>query len=190
MIDTIVCGPVNAYLVHGNNASILIDTGTAKYKEKVWEACKNNNVKLIILTHGHFDHCQNAAYLAHKLNCLVGIARDDIDLVKNNQKRKVFGKGIWGKTYAYLSNRNIKKNEIHEIVPDVILENEMPLQVFGIDGKIIGLPGHTKGSIGVMLATGELLVGDAMQNIISPSTTWCFEDYEQSRESTKWNGIL
>ena len=185
MIDTIVCGIVNAYLVRGDNASILIDTGTSKYKEKVLECCKNKNIKLIVLTHGHYDHCQNAAYLAYKLNCSVGIARDDMELIENNHKRKVFGKNIWGKMYARLANRNIKKHKIQEIVPDVILENEMSLLDYGIDGKIIGLPGHTKGSIGVMLMTGELLVGDAMQNIVAPSATWCFEDYQQSVDSTE-----
>lgn len=50
-------------------------------------------MKLVILTHGHFDHCQNASYLAKKLNCLVGIGREDVVLLENNEKRKVFGKG-------------------------------------------------------------------------------------------------
>lgn len=183
MVETIKCGIVNAYLVRGENASILIDTGTTKYKEKVLEACKNENIKLIILIHGHFDHCQNAAYLANKLNCLVGIAKEDIELIKSNHKRKVFGKSAWEKLYASLSNYNIKTNKIQEVCPDIILENGMTLLGYGVDGKIIALPGHTKGSIGVLLATGELLVGDAMQNIKTPSATWCFEDYEQSRKS-------
>lgn len=183
MVETIKCGIVNAYLVRGDNASILIDTGTSKFKNKVLKACKNENVKLIILTHGHFDHCQNAEFLAHKLNCLVGIAREDIEVLKSNHKRKVLGKTVWGKIYTCLSNHNIKKNKIEEVDPHIILENGMSLTDYGVDGKIIALPGHTKGSVGVLLATGEFLVGDAMQNIKTPSATWCFEDYEQSQKS-------
>ena len=43
----------------------------------------------------------------------------------------------------------------------------------------------TKGSTGIALSTGELFVGDAMQNINSPTTTWCYEDYAQALESAK-----
>lgn len=182
-IETIPCGQSNVYLLRGDSTAVLIDTGTAKYKEKVLNCCRSANVKLLILTHGHFDHCQNAAYLARELNCSVGIAKEDVPQLESHQKRKVFGKGIWGNFYAYASNRNIRTNEIEAMTPDVILEDGMPLSQYGIDGKVIKLAGHTKGSIGVQLATGELFVGDAMQNILFPAAAWCYEDYEQSRES-------
>lgn len=182
-IETITCGQSNVYLLYGNQAAVLIDTGTAAYKEKVLKYCQNANVRLIILTHGHFDHCQNAAYLAKQLNCSVGIAKEDLPLLENRQKRRVFGKGIWGKFYAYVSNRNIRMKEIEAVTPDVLLEDGMFLAQYGIDGQIVKLAGHTKGSIGVKLATGEFFVGDAMQNILFPSAAWCYEDYGQSRES-------
>lgn len=182
-IETITCGQSNVYLIHGDNAAVLIDTGTAKYKEKVLKCCRNANVRLIILTHGHFDHCQNAAYLARELNCAVGIAKEDVPQLENHQKHKVFGRGVWGNFYAYASNRNIRSNEIEAMAPNIILEDGMSLAQYGLDGKIIKLAGHTKGSIGVLLSTGEFFVGDAMQNILFPAAAWCYEDYEQSRES-------
>lgn len=46
----------------------------------------------------------------------------------------------------------------------------MSLLEYGVDGSVIALPGHTKGSTGIALSTGELFVGDAMQNINSPTT--------------------
>ena len=182
-IETITCGQSNVYLLHGNHAAVLVDTGTAAYKEKVLKCCQNANVRLIILTHGHFDHCQNAAYLAKQLNCSVGIAKEDVPMLENHQKRQVFGKGIWGKFYAYASNRNICTNEIEAMTPDVVLEDGMSLSQYGIDGQIVKLAGHTRGSIGVRLSSGEFFVGDAMQNIPFPAAAWCYEDYEQSRES-------
>jgi len=182
-IETIVCGQSNAYLLHGDNASILIDTGTAQYKEKVLQCCQNANVRLIVLTHGHFDHCQNAAYLAKRLHCPVGIGKEDVPLLEKRLKRQVFGKGIWGRFYAWASNRNIHTKEIEAMTPDIILEEGLPLAEYGIDGKIIRLPGHTEGSIGVRLSTGELFVGDAMQNLLFPAAAWCYEDAKQTEES-------
>ena len=173
------------YIIHGNKESILIDTGTEKYRDKVLNACQRANVRLILLTHGHFDHCQNALYLSKSLNCSVGISAEDSELLQKSTKRKVYGKGIWGNFYAWASNCNIKKCKIDPVNSITVLENEMSLQEYGIDGKVIKLPGHTIGSVGVLLQTGEAFIGDAMQNIISPSMAWCYEDYEKAEESVK-----
>lgn len=183
--EKIVCGMANAYLLHGDNGSILIDTGASNYKDKVLKTCQNANVKLILLTHGHFDHCQSAAYLARKLKCSVAIAGEDAALLAGNQKRRVNGKGIWGKFYANVSNRSIEQNEIEAVAPDVILEDGMSLAEYGVCAKTVKLPGHTAGSMGVMCSSGELFVGDAMQNILFLSAAWCFEDYEKTKESAE-----
>ncbi len=181
--ERIACGMANAYLLHGDGGSILIDTGAEKYREKVAKACQNAGVRLILLTHGHFDHCQSAAYLTRRLKCSIGIAGEDAALLERNEKRKVYGKGIWGRFYADASNRNIEQNEIEAVTPDVILEDGMSLGEYGVNAKTVKLPGHTAGSVGVLCDTGELFVGDAMQNILFPSAAWCYEDYEKAKES-------
>lgn len=181
--ERIACGMANAYLLHGDGGSILIDTGAEKYREKVAKACQNAGVRLILLTHGHFDHCQSAAYLTRRLKCSIGIAVEDAALLERNEKRKVYGKGILGRFYADASNRNIEQNEIEAVTPDVILEDGMSLGEYGVDAKTVKLPGHTAGSVGVLCDTGELFVGDAMQNILFPSAAWCYEDYEKAKES-------
>ena len=183
-VEKLSCGQANAYLVRGAKGSILIDTGTDQYREKIVHACKEASVKLIVLTHGHFDHCQNAAYLAEKLDCPVGIGNEDVSLLCDGEKRKVYGKGIWGHIYAQAANWNIWHKKLPPIKPEVILEDGMSLAGYGVDGKIVALPGHTAGSVGVLLKTGELFVGDAMQNILSAASTWCYEDYESAKRST------
>lgn len=182
-IETIACGQANVYLLKNDKTAMLIDTGTSAYRDKVLGRCQNANVRLIVLTHGHFDHCQNSAYLAHKLNCAVGIAEEDKELLTEHRKRKVFGKGAWGRFYAWASNHNIRTKNIEAVEPDIMLKDGMSLSEYGIDGKIIGLAGHTKGSIGVLLPSGELFVGDAMQNIFVPAAALCYEDALQAKES-------
>lgn len=66
-IHRIAGGNVNCYIVADNDKAIFIDTGRKKYREKILEKCKEFHVSLIVLTHGHMDHCQNAAYLANAL---------------------------------------------------------------------------------------------------------------------------
>jgi glyoxylase-like metal-dependent hydrolase (beta-lactamase superfamily II) len=44
--------------------------------------------------------------------------------------------------------------------PDILIEGEMDLKKFGVDGKIIHTPGHTPGSASVILPGGEVIIGD------------------------------
>ena len=66
-IKVISCGHGNAYLLCGPDGAILIDTGMGKEREKVLNACGGTAVKLLLLTHGHCDHCQSARWLAERL---------------------------------------------------------------------------------------------------------------------------
>jgi glyoxylase-like metal-dependent hydrolase (beta-lactamase superfamily II) len=47
--------------------------------------------------------------------------------------------------------------------PDVLLDKEMSLRDYGVDGRIVFTPGHTDGSISVMLDTGEMICGDLLR---------------------------
>ena len=175
-IQTIACGNANAYLVQDAGGSILVDTGTQPYRDRVLECCQARNVRLILLTHGHVDHCQNAAYLAQGLGCPVGISRDDAPLLAEGGQRRVTGEGLWGRLYAGASNWLIAHSPIPPHCPEVLLEEGTSLLPYGVDGRVVALPGHTAGSVGVLLAAGELLVGDAMQSIFRPAPPWCYEN--------------
>ena len=75
-------GSVNCYLIHTASGYILIDSGNPKNqaeldKELDSAGCKPGNLKLIILTHGDFDHTGNAAFLREKLETKIAIHLDD-----------------------------------------------------------------------------------------------------------------
>jgi len=46
------------------------------------------------------------------------------------------------------------------VKPDILIDEDMDLSKFGVDGKVIHTPGHTPGSISVILPNGEFIVGD------------------------------
>ena len=79
-IKRIPCGMVNCYLLTGKDGAVLVDTGETGYEEKILEACAGKNVRLIMLTHGHIDHIQNAAYLARELKAPIGMNEKDLAL--------------------------------------------------------------------------------------------------------------
>ena len=53
-------------------------------------------------------------------------------------------------------------NSFEACEPDMLIEEEMTLSDFGVNGKIFFTPGHTKGSISVLLDNNEAILGDVM----------------------------
>jgi len=45
---------------------------------------------------------------------------------------------------------------------DIIFQNKIDLSDFGIEGKLVHTPGHTPGSCSLLLANGDVMVGDLL----------------------------
>jgi hydroxyacylglutathione hydrolase len=56
--------------------------------------------------------------------------------------------------------------------PDVCFEDGQSLSAWGLDAEILHLPGHSKGSVGVLLRDGDLFCGDLIYNFFKPELTW------------------
>lgn len=175
----------NCYLVSEADSSILVDTGLKGNERKILNACKGKNVKLIVLTHGHIDHIQNAAYLANQLQVPIAMHEKDIVLIHNNLYREMKSNGFSGNIVKFFSVVSAKYAKIQTFVPDVILKEGDRLLNYGIDGEVIELPGHTQGSIGIKLGDQYLLAGDALMNFFTPGVSLLYEDREQMQKSAK-----
>jgi len=76
---------------------------------------------------------------------------------------------------------------------DVVLgDEEVSLAKYGITGKVVHTPGHSSGSVSVLLETGDAFVGDMAMNKfplrLSPGLPIFAEDWEQLMES--WELLL
>ena len=184
-IHRIVSGNVNCYIVADNGKAILIDTGRKKYREKILEKCKEFHVSLIVLTHGHMDHCQNAAYLANALQIPIAMSEKDMDLIPDNRKQSLSAKTFLGKIVLSASLSSFEKDSLEMFEPTIYLKNDDDLSGYGIDAKIVGLPGHTKGSIGVKI-DDNLFVGDALMNMFYPTISMLYTDEREMLKSAKY----
>lgn len=184
-IHRISCGNVNCYIVVDGKKSILIDTGRKKYREKILEKCKEFHVSLIVLTHGHMDHCQNAAYLANALHIPVAMSKKDINMIPDNRKQKMSAKTLLGKIVLLVSLSSFEKDTLDIFEPMVYLQNGDSLNEYGVDAKVVELPGHTEGSIGLEIEGDKLFVGDALMNMFYPTISMLYTDEEKMLESAK-----
>lgn len=181
-IERIKCGNGNCYLIHENNKAVLVDTARPKYRDKILDICKNANVTLIVLTHGHIDHVQNAAWLSKALQVPIAMHKSDINLIKNNLFEPLFAHSLLGKLVLALSFKIAEHENIDLFEPSVYLQEGDSLSDYGIDATVVELPGHTKGSIGLKI-DDSLIVGDALMNMFYPIKSMLYTNREQMEKS-------
>ena len=175
-INTISFGGVNCYLITTATGFVLIDTGYAKHRadvEKELEnaGCTPEKLKLILLTHGDFDHSGNAAYLRGKYGAKIAMHSADEGMVEKGDlfynRNANFLTRTMGKIMLPFIGGGLKKTD--RFTPDMHIDDGYDFSEFGLDAKVIYLPGHSKGSIGILTSGGDLFCGDLLENTKKPA---------------------
>ncbi|MCM1167931.1 MAG: MBL fold metallo-hydrolase [Ruminococcus sp.] len=122
MVRRIKCGNGNCYVVSENGNAVLIDVCKSRFFDRILHICKPYNIRLILLTHGHFDHAQNAAALSKALNAPVAMHRADAELLADNNSQPLMSGGILGKIVLNASLKSFASESIPPFVPAVLLE--------------------------------------------------------------------
>lgn len=182
-IRRIQCGTDNCYLVANGSNAILVDTGSAAGYEKVLAECSSYTMKLIVLTHVHFDHAENAARLAKHFDIPVAVHQADLELFDSYDRQPLISYGTVGRIVLGLSLNDLRNRRIEKPEKLIYVKEGDSLSAYGIDAKVMELPGHTAGSIGIDVAGKELLVGDALDNWLRPAIGHLYSNLDALRES-------
>jgi hydroxyacylglutathione hydrolase len=175
-INTLTFGGVNCYLLSTDSGFLLIDTGFSKNRvdvEKGLESagCKPGNLRLILLTHGDFDHSGNAAYLRRKYKPKIAMHSADKGMAEKGDlfynRNANFFMRVMGKLLLFFLRGGLKKSD--RFTPDMYVDDDDDLSEFGLDAKVIHIPGHSAGSIGVLTDAGDLFCGDLLENTKEPA---------------------
>ncbi|MDE6763936.1 MAG: MBL fold metallo-hydrolase [Oscillospiraceae bacterium] len=175
-IERIKCGNGNCYIVSNGENAVLVDTSLTKYREKILSACKPYKMQLLLLTHGHIDHIQNAAFLSEKLGIPIAMHKADTELIKDNFSQPMSAESFLGKIVLSVSEKDTFKEQADKFVPTVFLDEGDKLDNYGIPAEIISVPGHTNGSIAVDIDGKHLIVGDALMNMFYPTVSMLYHD--------------
>ncbi len=176
-------GTDNCYIVAEGKTAILVDTSSKAARDMVIEECDKYQIKLIVLTHPHFDHAENAAELSRRYSCPVAFSKVDEELFDDYTKQPLKSYGLVGKVVLGLSLSALKNTKVERPQNIVYVKEGDSLAEYGINAKIIELPGHTKGSIGVDVEESHLLVGDALDNWIKPAVGHLYCDIDAIKKT-------
>jgi glyoxylase-like metal-dependent hydrolase (beta-lactamase superfamily II) len=69
------------------------------------------------------------------------------------------------------------------LVPDLQLEDGDDLSAHGFDAKVLSVPGHSRGSVAILTAAGDLFCGDLLTNTEEPVVNSIMDDREAARAS-------
>ena len=184
-VERIKCGNGNCYIISNGENAVLVDTHMEKYRNDILNACKPYKMRLLILTHGHIDHVQNAAFLSKELNIPIAIHKSDLNLLKDNMSQSLTAETLPGKIVLTVSEKGAFKEHIPEFVPTVFLSEGDRLDSYGISAEILSVPGHTDGSIAIDVDKKYLIVGDALMNMFYPTVSMLYHDRQTMMKSAE-----
>jgi hydroxyacylglutathione hydrolase len=169
-------GFVNGYLIKTDSGFLLVDTGSADQRSKLERelenvGCQPGNLNLIIATHGDSDHVGNCAWLRQKYAAKIAMHRLEVEAVQKgdpalNKKipRNLMGALIQGIVRLFM----LKPAD--RFTPDVLIEDGDDLSGYGLDARVLHIPGHSNGSIGVLAPNGDFFCGDLLNHFRQPDS--------------------
>lgn len=196
-IYPISLGMNDCYVIQ-ERGTIMVDSGVprsarafAKALEKL--SIEPVDIKLIIITHGHFDHLGSANTIREQTGAKVALHQADKEQLEKDKMTWPPGTTPWGKISRGLFKpmMSFLRFELPQV--DILLGDEgFSLEAYGISGRIIHTPGHTPGSVTVLLDTGDAFVGCMAQNslpfCLRPRLPIYAQDIEKVKES--WRVLI
>jgi hydroxyacylglutathione hydrolase len=151
----------SVYLIK-SRPPVLIDSGTLGDMEDLTRGLHENGVMvgqlgLVIVTHGHADHAGLAHDLREESAARVVLGAGDLPLAAAGRNDDLNPMSFMGKVLKPFITSFYPPFE-----PDVAVREPIDLKSIGIDGRVVAMPGHTAGSIVVLLANHTAFVGDMM----------------------------
>jgi glyoxylase-like metal-dependent hydrolase (beta-lactamase superfamily II) len=92
----------------------------------------------------------------------VALHRADAEIARSGRDRPLHGTDLVGKAFALFAPRTVPAFE-----PEIVHDGELDLALYGMPGRTVPTPGHTPGSVSVVLdeavLCGDLLAGSFLR---------------------------
>ncbi|HEX2955383.1 MAG TPA: MBL fold metallo-hydrolase [Chitinispirillaceae bacterium] len=165
-IYRIKAGTSNMYLISSPEGMILIDAGWPGFEQRVVRLLNRlhrTDLRLIIITHGHFDHYGSAAAIRRLTGAVIAIHKLD---------EPFMAKGITplGKKHGMgkLSSLLLPFGEFflrpEPAFANIVFNESFNLIPYGLNGYVLHTPGHTYGSCTVLINNEYAFTGDLLCN--------------------------
>jgi len=197
-IHAIKAGISNCYLVKDKGGAILVDAGPpgeikALVSGLARAGVKPEGLNAAVVTHCHWDHIGSLNALKEVSRATVIVQQRERHALENGERLIPPGATLWGRLFGWFLKGISAKMTIVPCDADIAVgETDYSLQPFGIEATIVYTPGHTSGSVSVLLDNGAAFVGDSAMNglplTLGPNLPIFAEDMRALRRS--WQTLL
>ena len=189
-VHLIAMGMANAYLIEGDDGLTLIDAGYPAKEAAVFGAIRGlgrstEQLKHLILTHGHPDHIGSAAAIVRQTGARTYMHPLDIPMAESGGPFRPLTPA------PGLSRRVLCKLLFHpeKLVQPVAIDQPLNAgEILPIAGgiEVIHAPGHCAGQVALLWRPGRVLfTGDVCMNIMGLGDPIGFESLEEGRASQR-----
>ncbi|SHK55498.1 Glyoxylase, beta-lactamase superfamily II [Desulfatibacillum alkenivorans DSM 16219] len=166
-------GFANVWLLKGTQGYLMVDAGLPGKHRILFNRLKRldispEEIRLVVITHVHFDHAGNLAAMVRRSGCPVIVHEADARDLARGRWQIPDGTIPFAKAAVRLGRRLpgllARATGFEAVRPDITIESPMSLASWGFDADVLPTPGHTAGSISVMTHDGHAMVGDLAYN--------------------------
>ncbi len=158
----------NAYLWIGNDSLTLIDCGLPGSGPDIAAAIRElghhpAEVSQLLLTHFHLDHVGAAAEVMSWGHAQVLAHRADAPFITGQRGGPPPELADWERPLFDQVNRQLPSTSANPVPVDTELDDGTAVDLGGTHASVVGVPGHTPGSIALHVpGRGVLLAGDTI----------------------------
>jgi hydroxyacylglutathione hydrolase len=166
-----VAGLMASCFLIEDDGLFLIDTGFLGFEKKIIKKIraigrKPEDLRLILITHAHIDHFGGLGGIHSLSGAPVACHRLESEGVEKGSKDISPSISPWADVLSFLAAISLPFMRTQGVRPEVILEDGELLGDFGLGAKVLHTPGHTGGSISLLLEDGSAITGDLIMGRI------------------------
>lgn len=148
------------------------------------------HIDLLVLTHSHFDHAANAAKIRKRYKSQIIIHQSETGFLMNGDSIPPVGSN---RVINFLINAFALLPGTTAIYEpcyfDYTFIDRFDLSKFGFNAYLMHTPGHTKGSISIIIDNEFAIVGDTMFAIF-PRTAFPLIAFDKMQLLNSWEQLL
>ena len=170
----------NAFLLENEHGLYLVDAGVPASTDRILQEIRNRGkpLRLIFITHAHFDHYGCAAAVRAKTDAPIAIHTADAQ--EMTQGRTPIGSVRGRARLLAPALPLIARMHNKPTTPDLLLQDGAQLDDFGLPAYLLHTPGHTPGSSCLIVKDEEAgicaFVGDLITGGYHPHVQHLFAD--------------
>ena len=182
-IRSFQAGQSVAHLIDLPSGLILVDAGSPGKEQKIlheMERMGKGDLRLIFITHAHFDHYGSAAAVRRLTGAPIAIHEQDVEFMARGETPlgSVRGRGKVAQIFLPLAELLYRPEST---TADIVFSDGYRFDEFEVEVSAMHLPGHTPGSSGLFIDHKMAFVGDLISTRGEP--------HAQPYYATDWSQI-